>query len=1278
MLRRIALCAAMLLAACTVDEPRDPLTLRGGGDDDDSVAVTLGSVAGTVLAPTGAFVPGVTLRVGGLEATSDARGWFQIDRVPTGDQVLSASRDGWTSSWRPVDVRPDVTVQVSLALQPAAIRTLADPAPGPDAVVTQGGVTVEFIEGSFTYEESGEVVAGPIDVAIALLDEPNELHAAPGMLAVGDGGEPFALESFGMVEVVLTAGGARVRFAGRALLSFPLFAGHPFSDGDPIPLWSFDETAGVWVPEGEGTVDGPLFVAEVTHFTWWNADRPLGETHCVDGTLLLPGGAPAAGVTVNTTGVDYLGADFVITESDGSFCAPVKAGATSRLSSVVGGTGVFSWQVDVEAPAAPATCGGACIELGAIELADLEDDGDGDGVTELAGDCDDADPLVNPLAIDPSVDGVDQDCDGLDGPDADSDGAAALLAGGIDCDDGDPSVRPGLPEVCNGKDDDCDGLVDPPGSVGATPTFADVDGDGSGDPLSFLLRCDLPAGWVANGDDCDDLDPFRAPDLPEVCLHPVLGAGVDEDCDGLVDESGADGETFWVDADADGFGDASSSLVACQLPPGAADEPGDCDDGTPAVFPGAVEVCNGVDDDCDQFADEAGATGEVPFYADLDGDGFGNTASVVWACAVPSAAAVVGGDCDDVNPSVYPGAPESCSSNQDLNCDGAVQFEDNDGDGAPACTDCDDGDPGIFPGATEACDAVDTDCDGDLVDFFADTDGDLLPDCIDADDDGDGDPDASDCAPGDPTVYAGAVETCDSIDSDCDGSIVDGFADLDLDSYPDCVDPDDDGDGDPDVTDCGPLDPSIYTGAPEACDGIDNDCDGVADACAGANADGVVYGEVASWQVGQAVARGDLDGDGLDDLVVGSPTGGPNGAGAVYAFMGSPSGALLPSQADAAVLGVDGGDQAGSALAADCDLNGDGQDDLVVGAWSADPTGPSSGAVYVVFGPVTGAVSLATADVVLEGESAGDWAGWAVACAGDTNGDGVDDLLVGAWREDEATLDAGAAYLFLGPLLPGTTASLGAADAKILGEAAFDYAGSALSGAGDVNGDGFDDVLVGAWGHDDPSPTTGAAYLLLGPLSGTVGLGSADARLLGVDPGERAGSMVAAAGDVDGDGFGDLLVGAWSSDIGGTNAGAAYLVFGPVTGDISLALADSVITGLAPGDELGTSGSAAGDLDGDGFGDVLLGAPGRDAGGVDAGTVYVLLGSPAGLTGLAQARASLPGAGPSEQAGASLLGGADFDGDGIPDVLVGAPYADLLTNDGGAAYLQLGTSLLGP
>ena len=411
-------------------------------------------------------------------------------------------------------------------------------------------------------------------------------------------------------------------------------------------------------------------------------------------------------------------------------------------------------------------------------------DDDLDGYGDLATcpwiDCDDLDALISPEAFDVCEDGIDQDCDGADdvcdclATDDDGDGYGdGVACVQIDCDDADPAINPGVTEACDAIDNNCDGNVD---------EGFDVDGD----------------GWTVCEGDCADSDPARNPGMLEVCN------GIDDDCDTLVD---------------DGFDNDSDGFTSCS---------GDCDDGDPAIHTGASESCDTVDSDCDGdlvdgFPNYDGDT--QPDCTDADDDNDGD----------PDAT-----DCEDFDASIHNGASESCDT-EDTDCDGDLvdgfsNFDgdsepdcidnDDDNDGDPDVTDCDDNNFTIYNGAPESCDLVDSDCDGSLVDGFPNQDGDAYPDCVDSDQDGDGDPDASDCDDNNPAIYTGAPELCDGIDSDCDGSLVDGFANFDGDSQPDCIDPDDDNDGDPDSSDCNDANASIYNGAPESCDWTDSDCDG--------------------------------------------------------------------------------------------------------------------------------------------------------------------------------------------------------------------------------------------------------------------------------------------------------------------------------------------------------------------------------------------------------------------------------------------------------------------
>lgn len=499
-------------------------------------------------------------------------------------------------------------------------------------------------------------------------------------------------------------------------------------------------------------------------------------------------------------------------------------------------------------------------------------------------------------------------------------------------------------------------------------------------------------------------------------------------------------------------------------------------------------------------------------------------------------------------------------------------------------------------------------------------------------------------------------------------------ADSDGDGYDSC-EPGQDPMGNP-PCDCDDDLDTVYPGATELCDdGVDQDCDG--EDLTGCQPDLVIdlstaaatfLGEASYDYAGSAVAGvGDVNRDGAYDLLIGAQghTERDQYAGAAYLIHGPASGTTDLSQADARFLGEDLDDRAGISVVGAGDLNGDGFDDIAIGAYQNDTSGSDAGAVYVFYGPLAGDYAANDADARLLGERAGDEAGRALDGGRDVTGDGVPDILVGG--RYNGTGDVGAAYVVAGPIRGDL--SLTDAFAKLIGEYPDDRAGSHVAFAGDIDGDGAEDLLIGAPGNDEGEDGAGAAYLVRGPVSGEVALATAAAKFVGIGISDVAGGTVAAGGDINGDGFGDLIVSAIGNDTGGSNAGAVYLFYGPVWGTMTVADADAIFYGESGNDLAGHRVSSA-DINQDGLSDVLISAPYDAAGGDDAGCVYINYGPLLGTMDLAFSDVQLTGESSFDLAGISLGIVPDAFGSGNPGILVGADTQDtsgLYTN--GVVYL---------
>ena len=421
-------------------------------------------------------------------------------------------------------------------------------------------------------------------------------------------------------------------------------------------------------------------------------------------------------------------------------------------------------------------------------------DQDGDGA-ELGADCDDSSADIGPGVVEVPYDGLDNDCDPLT-LDDDLDGDGVLSS--ADCDDSDDTIAPGADEPCDGIDNDCDRVVDDVES-GGVEVYADVDGDGFGDPAARALVCGTSDGWVTDNTDCDDGDDKVNTDANEAC------DGADNDCDGLVDNGV--GDTWYADGDGDGHGDATMTEVSCDGTGGYVDDSTDCDDAEADVYTGAPEVCDGADNNCDGLEDND-AVDEVTWYVDVDGDGFGPDASAAAACDAPAPDMVmVGGDCDDAKSDANPEAYETCEGS-DQDCDGTI--DNHPTDGTDYYTDSDGDGYGAPATRVRACAAP----AGPVVTV------------------------GGDCNDAAAAISPAAIETCDTVDQDCDGSVDDGASDA-RDWYADT-----DGDSHGDAAahqracaapqgfvassdDCNDAAQNTYPTAPDGCDGVDTNCDGV-------------------------------------------------------------------------------------------------------------------------------------------------------------------------------------------------------------------------------------------------------------------------------------------------------------------------------------------------------------------------------------------------------------------------------------------------------------------
>ena len=822
---------------------------------------------------------------------------------------------------------------------------------------------------------------------------------------------------------------------------------------------------------------------------------------------------------------------------------------------------------------------------------------------ELAdSDCNDSNGAVNPAATETCT-AYDDDCDGMVNEaddsfssedvvwylDADNDGRgtpettitgcdqpAGYSPVADDCDDTNPNVFAGHAELCDGVDNDCNGEIDEGDEMeGEASWYADGDTDGYGDPAAVVTDCAQPEGYVANSDDCDDTDLAVNPEGTELCDD------VDNNCSGLVDDGGVK-LVFYRDADGDGFGDLAAWSEACEVISGWVVDNTDCDDSESSVNPAGVELCDGVNNDCDDFTDEADAEDVTTWYSDSDGDGFGDSTRPWEACERPSGYADNADDCDDSLNYVNPDGTETCANVYDDDCDGSNNdvgaegcsewFQDGDGDGygdaESACIcwadettghtvrnseDCDDSTALINPDQPENCDTDhDDDCDGDSNDygaancsyFYMNQDGDAFgvddSICV-CEPIGDYNAtESGDCDDENPLASPDHTETCATrFDDDCnelsDGSdsadATTWYRDVDGDSYGDeassllrCDMPEgyqaEGGDCDDARAEVNPsASETCTTTFDDDCDGDDNDPD--ADRCTTFYQDGDDDGYGVDSSQCLCTEEGDYRTTRAGDCDDGNPL-------------------ASPSYAEDCTTTFDD----------DCDGDNNDLNATNCDTWFYDWDG--------------------------DGYGIADY-----QCVCDTT-DPYTATGMGDCNDTDATINSGA--LNCGYMGDVTAADAAAVSVGHSGDG--DYC-RGQGDAGDVNNDGFDDLLIGDCrgdivGESGTYADGGASYLFLGSAEpeGTLTFGAgtnADSVIRAFDGGNRLGYTVS-VGDVNGDSYADLLT--------STVTDRAFVVFGPTSGDYGVAN-----TSTADDPDLEFEGARfrwVGDINGDGQGDAIL------------------------------------------------------------------------------------------